>query len=302
MRNPTNHLSSRVCFAVAALMTACGQAAGSPLYTVTDLGTPGAGYEAGVDPATGFSAAPVFCANGQLTHSLLGQGQIQSGNYVLANYGGEAGVSLPNYPGTYTGGPLAYSGMANSTFAGQGALGAVFSGSLYPILGINQFRETEGFGINSSGEVVGVVFSGDDIGAGKPFASSPSTGLHLLPTPNNTSGVAFAINSQGDIVGESTILQYGGPTHAFLYNGTSSVDLNTLIPSSAGLTLINATGINDQGQITGQAVNAQGVVQEYLLTPTSLPTQTPEPTVLMMVVLVASGYGIRALAKRCSRG
>jgi probable HAF family extracellular repeat protein len=45
------------------------------------------------------------------------------------------------------------------------------------------------------------------------------------------------------------------------------IDLNTLIPSGSGLILMQALGINDSGQIVGDAITSAGDQHGFLLTP-----------------------------------
>jgi hypothetical protein len=52
----------------------------------------------------------------------------------------------------------------------------------------------------------------------------------------------------------------------FLSTSSGLVDLNTLIPSGSGLTLTDAVGINDSGQILCDA-NASGFEHAVLLSP-----------------------------------
>jgi probable HAF family extracellular repeat protein len=77
---------------------------------------------------------------------------------------------------------------------------------------------------------------------------------------------ADAINNAGQVVGWSTIP--GSVTHAFVwsYGGVMS-DLNDLVPKGSGLTLKEATAINDAGQIAADARDADGHQHAVLLTP-----------------------------------
>jgi hypothetical protein len=93
---------------------------------------------------------------------------------------------------------------------------------------------------------------------------------HLLIIVWRFSTFAGAFNGTGQIVGSSA-------DGAFLWtpttrNGTSRsmVDLNTLIGSTS-LTLEDATGINDQGQIVGLGKRNQTAFA-FLLTPTKSTT------------------------------
>ena len=60
--------------------------------------------------------------------------------------------------------------------------------------------------------------------------------------------------------------------HAFLFNGTTMTDLNTLINPISGWTLVEAQDINDIGQIVGYGFNSGGQEHAFLLTP------VPEPS------------------------
>jgi probable HAF family extracellular repeat protein len=85
---------------------------------------------------------------------------------------------------------------------------------------------------------------------------------------------AFAINATGQVVGV-TDTSNGSIPHAFLWtpataNGTTGtmIDLNTLAGSTS-VTLIEATGINDRGQIVGYGTINKGPTHALLLTPTA---------------------------------
>lgn len=126
---------------------------------------------------------------------------------------------------------------------------------------------------------------------------------------NNRPSEASAINSQGHVVGN---YQYDVYTeHAFLWapttpNGTQGnmIDLNQLLPlaEQARWTLTEPTGINDFGQIVGNALfDADGpggnpaVPRGFVLTP------VPEPSAAAcFATLVALLSGNRMLLKRLS--
>ena len=89
---------------------------------------------------------------------------------------------------------------------------------------------------------------------------------------------ALGINNAGQVVGD-----FGNhiDNHAFLYNGSNMVDLNTLIDPSSGWTLQDANSINNLGQIVGNGTISAGQDDAFLLTP------TPEPATLTMLAVGA---------------
>jgi probable HAF family extracellular repeat protein len=80
---------------------------------------------------------------------------------------------------------------------------------------------------------------------------------------------AFAINGQGQVVGQSG-------SRAFLYSGGVLTDLNTLLPTNSGWTLTYAFGINGAGQIVGWGTHNGQAEQPFLLSPPApLPVSYP---------------------------
>ncbi len=83
---------------------------------------------------------------------------------------------------------------------------------------------------------------------------------------------ALDINNHHDVVGTSQITASGdGHPHAFLYKASTMTDINTLLSPSdqAAWILVEATAINDLGQIVGTGVwgRVHNRPRAYLLTP-----------------------------------
>lgn len=135
-------------------------------------------------------------------------------------------------------------------------------------------------GINGSGQVVGA--SGLDAVL---WSGGVATDLgNLDPTGYS---VANAINAAGLAVGTS----YGDAANrAFLWNGTSMVDLNSLIDPASGFTLVDARGINASGQIVGTALY-RGQAVAFVAQP------VPEPG-----AMAALGLGALGIVRRTKRG
>ncbi len=80
-----------------------------------------------------------------------------------------------------------------------------------------------------------------------------------------TYSIAFGINDSGAVVGYGNIAN--NAAHAMIWeSGKGMRDLNSLIPSGTGWTLINAYSINNVGQITGYG-SRYGHNHAFVLTP-----------------------------------
>jgi probable HAF family extracellular repeat protein len=112
--------------------------------------------------------------------------------------------------------------------------------------------------INNRGQVVGFADMPGDVVSGvlTPFPlpygfiwSEAQETQKILPLPGDTYTIAYAINDQGQVVGQS----FGGPegSRAFIWQNGKTYDLNALIPAGSPLYLVFAEGINNRGEITG---------------------------------------------------
>lgn len=108
-------------------------------------------------------------------------------------------------------------------------------------------------GINDSGQAVG--YSGPEPGTGffHAFATGPNgVGMTDLGTLGGLESIANGINERGQVVGYSftTGSDYSS-RHAFVTgpNGVGMADLNSLVALPEGFVLIDATGINNRGQV-----------------------------------------------------
>ena len=146
--------------------------------------------------------------------------------------------------------------------------------------------------INNAGQVVGTAFSGE-IGEIRTAVIWNGTSPTVLGSLGGTSSWALAINDAGLVVGSSSPVD--STSHGAIWDGTTAVDINTLLASDPLGMIINAlTGINSSGQIIGSAFNDDGLYA-VLLTPVA---QTPLPAALP---LFASGLGALWFAGRRRR-
>jgi probable HAF family extracellular repeat protein len=99
----------------------------------------------------------------------------------------------------------------------------------------------------------------------KPFVYEDGQ-MRPIPVPG-TESFAGDINDGGDVVGT---MRAGGavtPWHAWIYKDGVVTNLNSVKPTGSGLHLAFANAINNQGQIAGVAMDAQGRYHAFLLTP-----------------------------------
>jgi probable HAF family extracellular repeat protein len=193
----------------------------------------------------------------------------------LGSLGGDDGESFAtdiNADGQVVGGANPVPG---SLSAGVGIVGVVtgvwpgthavlWDGDAVTDLGTLSGDGSVATGINDAGQIVGT--SGLKDGHNRAFLweKDELTNLGVLPEGGDSS-YAADINSAGQVVG--LVEGYGGYGRvAFLWQNGTMIDLNTLIPSDSGWTLLGAWGINDAGQIVGFGQGPDGQ-QVFLLSP-----------------------------------
>lgn len=122
------------------------------------------------------------------------------------------------------------------------------------------------YGINDRGQVVGVSVTGT--GRGGAFLFSNGKMIDLGTTSDSLpNSIAFGINNRSSVVGEVYSTGLSGVYHAFLYEHGKMIDLDTCIVDSPGLTLENAMGINDAGEIVANGNYGDGRNHAFLLKP-----------------------------------
>jgi probable HAF family extracellular repeat protein len=120
-------------------------------------------------------------------------------------------------------------------------------------------------GINIKGEVIGGSQSKD--GNTHAFLWTKDTGMQdlgLLGTDVVTAPTW--INNRGQVVGGSCPGPMGN-CRAFIWQDKTLIDLNTLTPADGPLYLLFAYGINESGEIVGQAMTKSGALHAFRATP-----------------------------------
>ncbi|MGO9084011.1 MAG: hypothetical protein ACLQBK_02200 [Candidatus Sulfotelmatobacter sp.] len=127
---------------------------------------------------------------------------------------------------------------------------------------INLFTDTIGAtpnsanDINDTGEIVGNAVFPDGASDAYLWKDGVATDLGILD--GDCYSEAFAINSRGQVVGQSYSCATG-TERTFLWENGSMIDLNTFVPPSSGVQLIEAYALNERGEIGGDG-NPPGCV------------------------------------------
>jgi probable HAF family extracellular repeat protein len=151
--------------------------------------------------------------------------------------------------------------------------------------------------INNAGQVVGTstttttipgVFSAEAV----IWNGTTPTVLGSLGGSGGYSS-ATAINNAGQVVGYS---EPTGPPHGVVWDGTTAIDVNTLLTSDpSGLVIDALLGINSSGEIVGVGIDSAGNQDAILLTPVEA---VPETSTWAMMILGFAGVGFMAYRRK----
>lgn len=135
----------------------------------------------------------------------------------------------------------------------RGEQGFFWSGSRMTLLGdlgSGPKPKSKAVALNSKGHLVGHAYSPDKK-TYRPFLwdGSTLTDIGEFPEAMGERGEALGLNDSDHVVGLAKTS--AGETHAFLYDGTTFLDLNQAIDPDTPWILTHARGINNKGWIVG---------------------------------------------------
>jgi probable HAF family extracellular repeat protein len=144
------------------------------------------------------------------------------------------------------------------------------NGTAFPLQDLGVARSNFAFAINNLGQIVGQVRSADGTTRFAALWQPDGTLTNLGTLPGESASQATGINSKGQVVG-STFDSGFNWSGGFIWQNHVMTDLNTLVPADSNLFIINASNINERGQISGMAFVHTGPhagdIHSILLTP-----------------------------------
>jgi probable HAF family extracellular repeat protein len=249
--------------------------------TLHDLGTLGGSYSqaSGINDSgqlTGYSDLPGDEESHAIVWKPTTPGSASGAMHDLGTLGGTFSFGWDiSASGSVTGDSDTLDDEASHAFLWKPAVANGASGVMHD-LGTLGGTDSGGSGMNSAGQISGwSKVTGD--GADHAFLWTPTTLVGVvgdmldLGTLDGSDSYGYAVNNHGHVVGLSYVPpEVSNNSHAFLYTAAGGiVDLNDLIDPLSGWELLDASELNDAGQITGQGLIGDEY-HAYLLTPVSL--------------------------------
>ena len=131
--------------------------------------------------------------------------------------------------------------------------------------------DTGAFVVSDAGQAAGFGYMAGDVYFHAAFWPKVGQITDLGTVGNDPCSSAKAINNRGQVVGDSISLvnctTTGDASRAFLWEDGAIFDLNALISPGSPLYLVHPQNINDQGEIAGFGVDADGNTHAFLLIP-----------------------------------
>jgi probable HAF family extracellular repeat protein len=207
-----------------------------------------------------FSSAAAINQSGAIAGDSYTTGNVEYHAFLATN---GTLVDLGTLGGNYS---STYALNDNGSVAGESTItngqthGFVYAGGTMVDVGTLGGTYSSAQAINNAGQVAGIAtIAGNTQVHGFIYGAGVITDLGTL---GGEYSEADAMNNLGQVVGYSTTTN--GKAHAFLWQGGSMVDLNSLLSSNSGWELQQAFFINDAGRIVGNG-NLNGVFRWYVL-------------------------------------
>jgi probable HAF family extracellular repeat protein len=156
-------------------------------------------------------------------------------------------------------------------------------GNMVDLGALDITHASSGLAVNASGQVVG--FSGIDE-AKSAFSYTSAGGMVDLGSFGGFYNVAMGLNDAGQIVGTSGADGWADQ-RAFLYENGVMHDLNDFVTGAAGWTLVEATGINELGQIVGYG-SYNDTSHAFLLTAVAVPEPSAYAAIASVLVFATA--------------
>jgi probable HAF family extracellular repeat protein len=143
------------------------------------------------------------------------------------------------------------------------------NGSIHDLGGTLGGDYTQAVGINDHGVIAGTAFLAGNTTYHAALWRQVGHITDLGTLAADQCSQASSINAKTQIVGVSITddCTFDNNSRAFLWEGGSIFDLNTLIPAGSALHLQWARGINDRGEIAGSGLDAEENVHAFVLIP-----------------------------------
>lgn len=202
--------------------------------------------------------------NTSFTHAFIYENGVMSDLGTLG--GTESNAYAISDAGYVTGNSRVASGEIHAFIAHDGVMSD---------LGTIAGKISQGYDVNNLGAVVGDSTIDTATGDRHAFLYQNNNMIDL-GTLGGRYSEALGINDNGWIVGNSDIaldpLDPFRPSssHAFLFDGSDMLDLNNLIRDIGDITLMEAVGINESGQIAAWGNTSNGI-RSFLLSPIVVP-------------------------------